>query len=106
MSSPVVHDRTIYLHSKNQRLTAMDVDTGEILWTGKPMGKYQSMVHGEGNALVLDEEGELLRVKLDRQELMIQERLKVADDSWAYLGIIQDGVVVRDLTSLKVYQTK
>lgn len=104
MSSPVVDEDTIYLHSKNERLTAMDIDTGEILWTGSPMGKYQSLVRNDDVVLVLDESGELLSVKPQRSELTIQERRKVADDSWAYLAIFKDGLIVRDLNALKVYR--
>ena len=104
MSSPVVDENTIYLHSKNERLTAMDVDSGEILWTGDPMGKYQSLVRNQDLVLVLDESGELLSIKPDRNELVIQERRKVADDSWAYLGVFNGGLLVRDLHALKVYR--
>lgn len=104
MSSPVVDKDTIYLHSKNERLTAMDINTGEILWTGKPMGKYQSLVRNDEMILVLDEGGELLSVKPDRSELTIQERRKVAEDSWAYLAVFNNGLIVRDLNALKVYR--
>ncbi|TWT50324.1 Outer membrane protein assembly factor BamB [Rubripirellula amarantea] len=58
MSSPVVDQNTIYLHTKNERLTAIDIATGEILWTGQPMGKYQSLVRNDDVLLVLDAGGE------------------------------------------------
>ena len=102
MSSPVVYGDTIYLHSKNDRLTAMDTQSGDILWTGQPMGKYQSLIHNKDVLLVLDESGELLSVKLNRDELEILDRRKVANDSWAYLAVIKNGLVVRDLNALKV----
>ena len=103
MSSPVVFDDTIYLHSKNERLTAMDTQTGDILWTGRPMGKYQSLVRNEEVMLVLDASGELLSVNLNRDELEILDRRRVANDSWAYLAVIENGLIVRDLNALKVY---
>jgi outer membrane protein assembly factor BamB len=104
MSSPVVDDKTIYLHSKNERLTALDIETGEILWTGQPMGKYQSLVRNNDVVLVLDEGGELLAVQPNREKVDIRESLKVADDAWAYLGVFEGGLIVRDLNALKVYR--
>jgi outer membrane protein assembly factor BamB len=106
MSSPVVDGQTIYLHSKNERLTALDFITGDILWTGKPMGKYQSLVRNNDTLLVLDEGGELLSVQPKRESLEIRDRLRVANDAWAYLGVFKDGLIVRDLYSLKVYRYK
>lgn len=104
MSSPVVDDKTIYLHSKAERLTALDIDTGEILWTGQPMGKYQSLVKNGQVILALDEGGELLSIEPGRASLEIRERVKVADDAWAYLGVFEGGLIVRDLNSLKIYR--
>ncbi len=104
MSSPVVFDSTIYLHAKNERLTALDTQTGEILWTGQPMGKYQSIVRNEDVLLVLDESGELLSVDLNRNELKILDRRNVANNSWAYLAVIENGLIIRDLNALKVYR--
>ena len=104
MSSPVVDDKTIFLHSKNERLTALDIETGDILWTGQPMGKYQSLVRNDDVILVLDADGELLAVLPNRDRLEIRDRLKVADDSWAYLGVFGGGLIVRDLNSIKVFR--
>ena len=104
MSSPVVFDDIIYLHSKNERLTAMDTQTGDILWVGQPMGKYQSLVRNDDVMLVLDESGELLSVALNRDRLEILDRRKVADDCWAYLAVIDNGLIVRDLNALKVFR--
>lgn len=104
MSSPVASDETIFVHSSNERLTALDVDSGSILWTSKPLGKYQSLVRDKETMLVLNNEGELLVVKLDRGELKILDRQNLADDSWAYLGVYDGGILIRDLNALKVYK--
>ena len=104
MSSPVADDETIFVHSSNDRLTALDVATGDILWTSKPMGKYQSLVRDEKTILVLNNEGEVLAVKMDRDQLSILDRRKLATDSWAYLGVCEGGILVRDLNALKVYK--
>ena len=104
MSSPVADERTIYLHSKNERLTAIDVETGDIRWTSRPLGKYQSLVRNQDVVLGLSSRGELLVVQADPSELVVRSRRQVADDSWAYLGVFDGGLLVRDLRSLKIYR--
>lgn len=104
MSSPVVEGDTIFMHSSNERLLALDASTGEILWTGNPMGKYQSLVRNDKILLALQNDGELLAIELSRDDLVIVDKKKVAEDSWAYLGVIDGGVLVRDLKALKVYR--
>lgn len=104
MSSPVTNGETIFLHSKNERLTAMDADNGEILWTGNPMGKYQSLVRNNDIILVLNDDGELLSIKPTRENLEIVDRKKVADNAWAYLGVFDGGLLVRDLNAIKVFR--
>ncbi|MEQ8847300.1 PQQ-binding-like beta-propeller repeat protein [Botrimarina sp.] len=104
MSSPVADGKTIYLHSKNDRLTALDWATGEIRWTSRPMGKYQSLVRNDSVVLGLSSGGELVAVEADPSELTIHSRRQVAEDSWAYLGVFEGGLLVRDLNSLKVFR--
>ncbi len=104
MSSPVVDGETIFMHSSSERLTALDALTGEILWTGKPMGKYQSLIRNDQIILVLNCEGELIAVEPNREKLTILDKRKVAEDSWAYLGVFDGGLLVRDLKALKVYR--
>ncbi len=104
MSSPVANDKTIFVHSSNERLTALDIATGNILWAGKPMGKYQSLIRNEKTILVLNNKGELFAVEPNRDELSILDRRKLANDSWAYLGVVDGGILVRDLNALKVYR--
>lgn len=104
MSSPVANDDTLFVHSSNERLLAMDAATGEILWTGNPLGKYQSLVRNDKILLALKNDGELLAVELRRDDLVIASKRKVAEDSWAYLGVFDGGLLVRDLKALKVYR--
>ncbi len=67
------------------------------------MGKYQSLVRNDEIILVLNCEGELVAVEPNREQLTILDKRKVADDSWAYLGVFDGGLLVRDLHALKVY---
>jgi outer membrane protein assembly factor BamB len=104
MSSPVTDGQTIFMHSSSERLVALDAATGKVLWTGSPMGKYQSLVRNGASMLVLNNEGELLLVGPNREQLSIIDKRKVADDSWAYLGVFDGGLIVRDLNALKIYR--
>lgn len=104
MSSPISDGNTVYMHMKNERMTALDLDSGEILWTSQPLGKYQSLVYSDSKILVLNSRGELLAVEANRDRFRLIDQAKVANDSWAYLGIFDGGLLVRDLNSLKVYR--
>ncbi|MEM6470676.1 MAG: PQQ-binding-like beta-propeller repeat protein [Planctomycetota bacterium] len=104
MSSPIVIEDTIYMHGKNKRLIAMDVNSGEMLWSSQPMGKYQSMIRQGKRFLVLDERGDLMLLRHNREKMEIVDQLKVADDSWAHLAVTDDHVIVRDLAALKVFR--
>lgn len=106
MSSPVLIDDTIYLHMKNQRVTALAVDDGTPRWTSSPFGKYWSMVSNGNKILALDSSGDLRLINVDASELKVADQIKVADDSWAHVAVLDDLVIVRDLTALKVYRWK
>ena len=53
---------------------------------------------------MLDADGELLAVKPTRKALEIVDQKKVADDAWAYLGVFDGGLLVRDLNAIKVFR--
>lgn len=104
MSSPVADAETIYVHSRAGRLTALDVESGAIRWTSKPVGKYQSLVRSGDAILGLSSRGELMLVKADPSDLMVLSRRQVAEDSWGYLGVFEGGLMVRDLNALRVFR--
>ncbi len=104
MSSPVKIGDTIYLHLKNERLTALSVEDGSIRWTSSPYGKYWSMVSNGSQILALDNSGQLRLIRADDAELKVVDQAKVADDSWSHLAVHGDLVIVRDLKALKVYR--
>lgn len=104
MSSPILIDDTIYMHMKNERVSAFSVDTGSILWTSTPQGKYWSMVTNGKKILALNNRGELLLLKASDSEFEVLDRMQVAQDSWAHLAVQGDQVLVRDLQALKVFR--
>ena len=103
MSSPVVVGKTIYMHMKNQRVSALAVENGDIQWTSKTFGKYWSMVSNGKQILALDNGGDLLLIQPSSEELEIVDKMKVANDAWAHLAVQGKYIIVRDLRSLKVY---
>ncbi len=104
MSSPVTDGETLFVHTSNERLQALDAASGEVLWTSNPVGKYQSLVRNDKVLLALQNDGELLAIELSRDDLIIKDKRQVAQDAWAYLGVYPGGLLVRDLNGLKVYR--
>lgn len=104
MSSPVADGETVFLHTSNERLQALDASSGEILWTSRPVGKYQSLVRNDQVMLALRNDGELLAIELSRDDLLVKDKRQVAEDAWAYLGVFPEGILVRDLNRLRVYR--
>ncbi|MEM8933664.1 MAG: PQQ-binding-like beta-propeller repeat protein [Acidobacteriota bacterium] len=105
MSSPVLVGDTLYVHLGNGRLTALDLASGERLWTSKPFGKYWSMAVRGQSILALDEGGELLLVDHDREGLQLKDRHTVADTpTWAHLAITDDLVFVREQNALAAWR--
>jgi len=104
MSSPVRIGQHIYLHLRNQRIVCLNAQDGTDTWTSKPFGKYQSFVTDGQQILALDETGELLLIKANPVELEVADRMKVAEDSWAYVAVEGPFVIVRHLKGLSVYR--
>ena len=106
MSSPIVIDRHIYLHLRNQRLTSLEIETGKEEWTTTPHGKYWSMVANGSKILALDERGDLLLINATPEKFDLLDSRKVAENSWAHLAVVGDEVFVRELNAMTVYQWK
>lgn len=106
MSSPVVVDGHIYLHQRNERLTCLSVADGSITWTGRPIGKYASMITDGKTIACLTADGTLRLIDADPTELRVLGEASVAEDSWAHLAMVDGGWIVRDLNALKVYDWK
>ncbi|MDX2032538.1 MAG: PQQ-binding-like beta-propeller repeat protein [Blastocatellia bacterium] len=106
MSTPVVIDGYAYLHLGNQRVTCVDLKTGERTWTStQRFGKYWSMVAQGDRILALDEEGKLLMIRANPKAFeVIDERVVSDPEAWAHLALCDDQVFVRDLNTLHVYR--
>ena len=106
MSTPVVIDGYAYLHLGNQRVTCVNLKTGERTWTTtQRFGKYWSMVAQGDRILALDEQGKLLLLKANPKEFqLLDERVVSEGEAWAHLALADDQVFVRDLNSMMAYR--
>ena len=107
MSSPIVKDGRIYLHMRNQRLTCIDVESGEELWATRPYGKYWSMVASGNKILALDQRGDLYLIAANPKEFQLLDSRHLSDAStWAHLAVTGDQLHIRSLSDHAVYQWK
>ena len=105
MSSPVIIDKHVYLHLRNQRFTCIDLESGETKWTSKPFGKYWSLVANGNQILALDERGDLLLIKATPEKFDLVESRKVSrESSWAHLAVCDGQIFVRELNALTCYR--
>ena len=107
MSTPVIHGGMAYLHLGNQRLTCIDLKTGESRWTTQPFGRYWSLVLRGDKILALDEIGSLhlIRANADKFELLDSQELGISE-AWAHLAVAGSELFVRDLKSITAYRWK
>ena len=101
MSSPLILKDHVYMHLRNQRVTCMDLQTGEIAWTSKPFGKYWSMVTDGDRILGLDQRGVLYLVNASPDKFEIIDKQKISkSETWAHLAVSRDKIYVRSLDKL------
>ena len=104
MSSPMVFGDHVYLHLSNGRLTCMNLDTGSQEWSSRPFGKYWSSIAQGNRMLALDERGDLLLIDPNPDSFKLVGKQKIAENSWAHLGMADDLLFVRDLEKLIVFR--
>jgi outer membrane protein assembly factor BamB len=106
MSTPVVIDGHAYLHLGNQRFTCINLQTGERTWTsGKPFGKYASLVAQRDRILALDERGVLLLIKANPKEFeLISEKQISEAETWAHLAVAGDELFIRELNAIAAWR--
>ncbi|MEZ6124490.1 MAG: PQQ-binding-like beta-propeller repeat protein [Planctomycetaceae bacterium] len=105
MSSPVVVDGKIYLHLRNQRMTCLDLETGETVWTSTPFGKYWSMVVNGRQALVLDERGDVLHLELTPDEFRKLSSRHISESpTWGHIAAADRQVFIREQNAVVAYR--
>ncbi|KAA5538550.1 PQQ-binding-like beta-propeller repeat protein [Roseiconus nitratireducens] len=106
MSSPVLAADRIFMHLKNERMTALEVATGREVFTSRPVGKYASLIADPTTVLALTETGTLMSIDATSEEFRVRDEVKVGENTWAHLGIAGEHLVVRDLEKLKVFRIR
>ena len=98
MSTPVVIDGVAYLHTRAQKLAAVEIATGRKCWeTDQKFGKYQSLVTRDQRVLALDQRGELLLFEAKPDAYHPAGTSKLSDaESWAHLAVSGSDLVVRE----------
>jgi outer membrane protein assembly factor BamB len=106
MSSPVVVGGYTYLHLRNDRVTCLDLATGETRWvTKQTFGRYWSMVAQGDRILALDQRGILYLVRANPTEFELLDSRKVSDqETWAHLAVCGNQLFVRELNAIAAYQ--
>ncbi len=106
MSGPIVIDGHCYLHLRKQRITCIDLKTGETKWiSGQSFGKYMSMVSNGKEILALDQKGILYRIAPNIEKLEILETREIADaQTWAHLAVSGNQIFIRELNAIACYQ--
>jgi len=105
MSTPVIVGQHAYLHLRNQRLTCIDLGTGQSTWTTTPFGKYMSFVANGDKILALDERGELILFKANPAKYEELDRREVSEqDCWAHLAVCGDEVFVRERGAMSAWK--
>lgn len=106
MSTPVVIDGVAYTHLKSQRVMAIEVATGNELWTSdQSFGKYWSLVASGHRILALDQRGILFLLRANKEKLDVLDTRKLTDgETWAHLAVTGDQLFVRELNALTVWE--
>jgi outer membrane protein assembly factor BamB len=105
MSTPVIVGKHAYLHLRNQRLTCIDLGTGQSTWTTTPFGKYMSFVANGDKILALDERGELVLFKANPEKYEELDRREISEqDCWAHLAVCGEEVFVRERGAMTAWR--
>ena len=106
MSSPIVIGDYCYLHLRKQRMTCLDMKSGETKWiSSESFGKFMSMVSNGKEILALDEDGTLYLIEANPEKLVIKEKRTISDSPcWAYLALSGNQLFVRELEAIACYE--
>jgi outer membrane protein assembly factor BamB len=105
MSGPIILDGYCYIHLRKQRITCLDMKTGETQWiSSESFGKYMSMISNGKEILALDEDGTLYLIEPNPEKFVIKESRKISESpTWAHLAVADNQIFVRELEALVCY---
>ncbi len=106
MSSPILVGDHAYCHLKNNRVSCIDLNSGQEAWRTTPFGKYWSMVSDGSKILSLDQRGELILFAASPESFQILDRKTVSEqECWAHLAVADGKIFVRRQRGLDVWHT-
>ena len=104
MPSPVIVGDYLYVHLRSNRVSCVDLATGEETWRTTPFGKYWSMVTNGKNILSLDEAGDLRLIAANPEKYTLLDEKRVSEEpSWAHLAVAGSQVFIRRQRGLDAY---
>jgi outer membrane protein assembly factor BamB len=107
MSNGVVVDDVLYglSHLNAGQYFALDLSTGRVLWTSEPrQADNAAIVRARDTLFALEEDGELLVMKANRDRMNVVKRYAVADSqTWAQPAISGARLYVKDVNKLTLW---
>ncbi len=106
MSTPVLIQGDLYMHTQSNRFACLDGKTGKLRWVGDiTFGQYWSMVVNQNRILALDQKGILYLINASPEKWDLVDQRKISDnETWAHLAVCDEEVFVRDLKGITVYR--
>ncbi len=107
MTNGVVADGVLFglSHLNSGQYFALDLDTGEVLWTGSPrQAENAALLRAGGTLLSLQDDAALLVLNASRTGLDVVERYDVADSAtWTQPTLSGNRLFVKDVSTLTLW---
>ena len=110
MSSPVVSGDLLFgfSHLKRGQFFCLDPSNGAILWTSEGrQGDNAAIIDGGSVLLLLTDEAELIVARENGKAFEPLRKYSVADSpTWAHPVILNNGILIKDATTLALWGTE
>lgn len=102
LSTPVIKDGLLYTVDSENNLMCIEAKTGEILYTDRLKGKYNSSpVYADGNVYFSSIRGETIIIKAGREHKIVSVN-KLDGENWSTPAILRNSIIIR--TSRYLYR--
>ena len=108
MANPVAADGVLYglSHRNSGQYFALDLDTGEVLWTSAPrQADHASLVMAGAHIVSLEADAELVVIEASREAFRPLARYSVAESAtWAAPALVRQRILVKDIDRLSLFR--